>query len=344
MPRTRSPRAGAPASCGLPELYRERFPETARRTAEVAGGISDLQFTDAYRVPFQYSRVRAPASQGRRVRAIVVRRDAHRSRRQPLLRSYRLLRRQRVRLRLLQGLHGARPAARARPRPGARSLSPGDRLQRETADRRSPASTKCRSTCRAPRRSCRRCGSRATTRAARTWCASAAPITAGGATCSRASAIRCRRTRPTRLKDMSEDTLRVLRTRRDIACVLVNPLQALHPNAGAPADSALVDSRAQRAFRPRGLCRLAQATARGLQRAQHRSDLRRGVRRLPPRAGRGAGIFRRQGRHGHLRQDARRRPSGRRGLRAQGTDEALPRRSAGRTSALRAAPSTRIPT
>ena len=33
------------------------------------------------------------------------------------------------------------------------------------------------------------------------------------------------------LKDMSEDTLRVLRTRRDIACVLVNPLQALHPNA-----------------------------------------------------------------------------------------------------------------
>jgi glutamate-1-semialdehyde 2,1-aminomutase len=44
------------------------------------------------------------------------------------------------------------------------------------------------------------------------------------------------------LKDMSEDSLRVLRTRRDIACVLVNPLQALHPNANAPADSALVDS------------------------------------------------------------------------------------------------------
>ena len=44
------------------------------------------------------------------------------------------------------------------------------------------------------------------------------------------------------LKDMSEDALRVLRTRRDIACVLVNPLQALHPNAGAPADSSLVDS------------------------------------------------------------------------------------------------------
>jgi glutamate-1-semialdehyde 2,1-aminomutase len=44
------------------------------------------------------------------------------------------------------------------------------------------------------------------------------------------------------LQDMSERALRVLRTRRDIACVLINPLQALHPNASAPADSALVDS------------------------------------------------------------------------------------------------------
>lgn len=44
------------------------------------------------------------------------------------------------------------------------------------------------------------------------------------------------------LKEMDEASLRVLRKRRDIACVLVNPLQALHPNAGAPGDSALVDS------------------------------------------------------------------------------------------------------
>jgi glutamate-1-semialdehyde 2,1-aminomutase len=43
------------------------------------------------------------------------------------------------------------------------------------------------------------------------------------------------------LADMSEHTLRVLGTRRDIACVLVNPLQALHPNSGPPADSSLVD-------------------------------------------------------------------------------------------------------
>src|SRR6266702_587169 len=44
------------------------------------------------------------------------------------------------------------------------------------------------------------------------------------------------------LADMSARTLHVLKTRSDIACVLVNPLQALHPNANAPGDSALVDS------------------------------------------------------------------------------------------------------
>ena len=45
------------------------------------------------------------------------------------------------------------------------------------------------------------------------------------------------------LKERDEATLRVLRTRRDIACVLVNPLQALHPNQGAPGDSSLMHSR-----------------------------------------------------------------------------------------------------
>jgi glutamate-1-semialdehyde 2,1-aminomutase len=44
------------------------------------------------------------------------------------------------------------------------------------------------------------------------------------------------------LRDMDEASLRVLRTRRDIACVLVNPVQAMHPNASAPADSGLIDS------------------------------------------------------------------------------------------------------
>jgi glutamate-1-semialdehyde 2,1-aminomutase len=44
------------------------------------------------------------------------------------------------------------------------------------------------------------------------------------------------------LKDMDAASLKVLRHRRDIACVLINPLQALHPNISAPGDSTLVDS------------------------------------------------------------------------------------------------------
>jgi glutamate-1-semialdehyde 2,1-aminomutase len=47
------------------------------------------------------------------------------------------------------------------------------------------------------------------------------------------------------LKDMSEASLRVLRSRRNIACVLVNPVQIMHPNRGAPGDSTLVDSTRQ---------------------------------------------------------------------------------------------------
>ena len=43
------------------------------------------------------------------------------------------------------------------------------------------------------------------------------------------------------LNDMDPRALQVLRTRKDIACVLVNPLQALHPNRNAPGDSTLVD-------------------------------------------------------------------------------------------------------
>ncbi|NBV25136.1 MAG: aminotransferase class III-fold pyridoxal phosphate-dependent enzyme [Proteobacteria bacterium] len=44
------------------------------------------------------------------------------------------------------------------------------------------------------------------------------------------------------LEDMDQAALHVIRTRKDIACVLVNPLQALHPNSPAPGDSTLVDS------------------------------------------------------------------------------------------------------
>jgi glutamate-1-semialdehyde 2,1-aminomutase len=50
------------------------------------------------------------------------------------------------------------------------------------------------------------------------------------------------------LREMSEATLRVLRRRRDIACVLVNPAQSMHLNCPAPADSTLVDSAREAGF------------------------------------------------------------------------------------------------
>jgi len=50
------------------------------------------------------------------------------------------------------------------------------------------------------------------------------------------------------LSDMSERSLEVIRTRKDIACVLVNPLQAIHPNVNAPGDSTLVDSSRKAAY------------------------------------------------------------------------------------------------
>lgn len=40
----------------LASIYRERFARTSALTAQVKSGASDLQFTSAYRVPFQYSR------------------------------------------------------------------------------------------------------------------------------------------------------------------------------------------------------------------------------------------------------------------------------------------------
>jgi glutamate-1-semialdehyde 2,1-aminomutase len=40
----------------LAELFAQRFAVTAAKTGELAGSISDLQFTSRYRVPFQFSR------------------------------------------------------------------------------------------------------------------------------------------------------------------------------------------------------------------------------------------------------------------------------------------------
>ena len=114
-------------------------------------------------------------------------------------------------------------------------------------------------------------------------------------------------------------------------------LRAGQPAAGAASECRRAGRSVAGRQRARGAVSTARPTrewlkraARGLHRARHRADLRRGVRRLPPRARRRAGIFRRAGGSRHLRQDARRRVAGRRGLRPQRADEALPRRPAGR--------------
>ncbi len=44
------------------------------------------------------------------------------------------------------------------------------------------------------------------------------------------------------LRDMSERSLNILRTRKDIAGVLINPLQALHPNQSPSSDATLINS------------------------------------------------------------------------------------------------------
>ncbi len=71
------------------------------------------------------------------------------------------------------------------------------------------------------------------------------------------------------LKDMDERSLQVLRTRQDIACVLVNPLQALHPNRNAPGDSTVMTTRhsepAEREVYAQWLARLREVcTQRGI--------------------------------------------------------------------------------
>src|SRR4030081_3068530 len=39
------------------QLYRDRFARSRKMTLQASAKISDLQFTEAYRVPFQYSRL-----------------------------------------------------------------------------------------------------------------------------------------------------------------------------------------------------------------------------------------------------------------------------------------------
>ena len=69
----------------LAALYAERYATTATLTREVEDEISDLQFTDRYRVPFQFRGLVRKHLKRRFVRGVVRRCATHRPRRQPAL-------------------------------------------------------------------------------------------------------------------------------------------------------------------------------------------------------------------------------------------------------------------
>src|SRR5262249_12419681 len=224
----------------LTDLYRSRFARTAALTAEVKDAISDLRFTDAYRVPFQYSRfVREHLPAGAFVASSsgVTLTDLDGNRLYDLTGSYGCN---------LFGNHlykeclaaGFAQAGDLGPVLGPYHpvIAENVRRLREISglDEVSFHMSGTEAVMQAVRlaryhtgrpRLVRFCG------AYHGWWGDVQPGVG--------NPLPARDTHT--LQGMSDDTLRVLRTRRDIACVLVNPLQAMHPNAGPAADSALVD-------------------------------------------------------------------------------------------------------
>jgi glutamate-1-semialdehyde 2,1-aminomutase len=231
----------------LSSLYRERFGKTRGTTLDAAPGISDLQFISAYRVPFQYSRfVRQHLSAGSFLASSsgVTVTDLDGNVFYDLTGSYGVN---------LFGLDfykaciaaGAERVRDLGPVLGAYHPTVAYNIQRlreisglDEVSFHMSGTEAVMQAVRLARYHTRRshlvrfCG------AYHGWWGDVQPGVGNPA--------------PARdtytLAEMSEQTLKVLRRRRDIACVLVNPLQALHPNASAPADSSLVDSSRQAQF------------------------------------------------------------------------------------------------
>jgi len=231
----------------LSALYAARFRETAHHTAEVVDTISDLQFTQAYRVPFQYSRlVRQRLRAGAFVRssegAMLVDLDGNRF--------YDLGGSYGVNLLGYDCYKGMMERGLARVRELGAVLGPyhpvvADNVKRlarisglDEVSFHMSGTEAVMQAVRLARYHTRRshlvrfCG------AYHGWWGDVQPGIG--------NPVPARETYT--LKDMSEDSLRVLRTRRNIACVLINPIQALHPNDAAPADSSLVDGARRTGF------------------------------------------------------------------------------------------------
>ena len=247
----------------LADIYKTRFAETVKLTREVES--RDLRSAVHRHLPgaVPVQPLRAPAPGGRRVRrGSSAACAAHRPRRQPVLRSDRLLRRQRLRLRLLQVVHRPRHRARARARPGARPLPPGRRRQRQTAARDLR-----------PRRGLvPHVGHRGGHAGGAPGALPHAALAPGpllrrlprlvGRRAARASATRRPRTRPTRSRRWT--------TTRCACCATAqrHRLRAGQPAAGAAPERQRAQrldparQRPYRALRPPGLRRLAQEAAR----------------------------------------------------------------------------------
>jgi glutamate-1-semialdehyde 2,1-aminomutase len=225
----------------LASLYRERFPQSSALTARIADGASDLQFTAAYRVPFQYSRhVRQSLTSGAMLDSSdgVTVRDVDGNVLYDVANSYGVnlfgydfykecIAAGAEKVRDLGPVLGAYHPIVAYNIERIRQISGLDEVSFHMSGTEAVMQA-VRLARYHTRRShiVRFCG------AYHGWWSDVQPGIGNPST------VRETYT----LTEMSDRTLHVLRTRRDIACVLVNPLQAMHPNAGPPADSSLVDS------------------------------------------------------------------------------------------------------
>ena len=225
----------------LAALHAQRFANTARFTNNVQGEIADLQFTSRYRVPFQFSRlVRQHFDAGSFVESSAgpTTTDLDGNRLYDLTGSYGVnvfgyefykecIERGSERVRGLGPVLGAYHPITADNVHRLREISGLDEVSFHMSGTESVMQAVQLARYHTRRRYLVRfCG------AYHGWWGDVQPGVG--------NPIPARDTYT--LKDMDDTTLRVLRSRDDIACVLVNPLQALHPNISAPSDSMLLDS------------------------------------------------------------------------------------------------------
>jgi glutamate-1-semialdehyde 2,1-aminomutase len=225
----------------LSALYKARFAETIRRGAEAAETISDLQFTGAYRVPFQYSgmvRTHLPTASFVQASSGVTVTDLDGNRLYDLTGSYGVnvlgydfykeaIERGAARVRELGPVLGLYHPLIIENAEILKQISGLDEVSFHMSGTEAVMQA-----VRLARYHTKKSHLVRFAGAYHGWWGDVAPGV-GNPVPTHATYT---------LTDMSEDTLRVLRTRRNIACVLVNPLQALHPNAPAPSDASLIDS------------------------------------------------------------------------------------------------------